>query len=79
VITEFETHNLLKHSLELLCVPQDLRIVFNALEGSYALCLIANLIHLAHIQRDTMLKEVAYPLFTVSFLEFKKYIYNLGV
>ncbi|KAL1132531.1 hypothetical protein AAG570_010486 [Ranatra chinensis] len=63
-IAVFENHNLLKHSLELLTVEQDLRIVFNALEGSYALCLIANIIHLAHIQRNTLLKEVYYPLFT---------------
>lgn len=34
------------HSIKLLSKDQQLRIHFNALEGSYALCLTANLIHL---------------------------------
>lgn len=44
---------------------QNLRIVFNALEGSYALCLLANLIQLANIERDEVLKELYFPSFTV--------------
>jgi hypothetical protein len=43
-----------------------MRIVFNALEGNYALCLLANLIELAYIQREGALKDVAFPAFTVS-------------
>ena len=43
-----------------------MRIVFNTLEGNYALCLLANLIHLAYIHREDVLKDVAFPTFTVS-------------
>ncbi|KAF6203973.1 hypothetical protein GE061_002311 [Apolygus lucorum] len=59
-----ETSGLLNRSLELLIVQQDMRIVFNALEGSYALCLIANLIHLAHIQRAAVIENDPH-LFTI--------------
>uniref|UniRef100_A0A146L582 Ubiquitin-protein ligase E3B n=1 Tax=Lygus hesperus TaxID=30085 RepID=A0A146L582_LYGHE len=59
-----ETSGLLNRSLELLIVQQDMRIVFNALEGSYALCLIANLIHLAYIQRSVVIENDPY-IFTV--------------
>lgn len=43
-----------------------MRIVFNTLEGNYALCLLANLIHLAYNHREDVLKDVAFPSFTVS-------------
>ena len=33
----------------LILFPQNTRIVFNSLEGNYALCLLANLIHLASL------------------------------
>lgn len=42
-----------------------MRIVFNTLEGSYALCLLANLIQLAYIESMTTLKEIGFPTFTV--------------
>ncbi|GIY67610.1 ubiquitin-protein ligase E3B [Caerostris darwini] len=41
-------HEIFKHSLDLLASEQNTRILFNALEGNYALCLIANLIHLGY-------------------------------
>jgi ubiquitin-protein ligase E3 B len=59
-------HNVFTKSLELLSSEQNMRIVFNALEGNYALCLLANLIQLAYIQREDALKDVAFPAFTVS-------------
>jgi ubiquitin-protein ligase E3 B len=43
-----------------------MRIVFNILEGNYALCLLANLIELAYVQKEDALKDVAFPTFTVS-------------
>lgn len=43
-----------------------MRIVFNTLEGNCALCLLANLIQLAYIQKEDALKDVAFPTFTVS-------------
>ena len=54
--------------MDLLSVEQNLRIVFNTLEGNYALCLLANLIQLAYMERDTTLPEVIFPTFTVSFI-----------
>lgn len=41
-----EKHNVLGHCVELLKDEQQLKIHFNILEGSYALCMTANLIHL---------------------------------
>lgn len=61
-----EQHSILRRSFELLSTEQNLRIVFNALEGNYALCLLANLIQLAHFERETTLPEIIFPTFTVS-------------
>ncbi|XP_054008078.1 ubiquitin-protein ligase E3B isoform X2 [Hylaeus anthracinus] len=63
-ISSFITCNLFARSLELLNSEQNLRIVFNALEGSYALCLLANLIQLANIEREEVLRELYFPSFT---------------
>ncbi len=41
-----QKHEILQHSVKLLASEQQLKIHFNSLEGSYALCLTANLIHL---------------------------------
>ncbi|XP_026282026.1 ubiquitin-protein ligase E3B [Frankliniella occidentalis] len=60
-----EQHSILQRSLDLLSIEQNLRIVFNALEGNYALCLLANLIQLAHFERDSTLPDVIFPTFTV--------------
>ncbi|XP_014290363.1 ubiquitin-protein ligase E3B [Halyomorpha halys] len=59
-----EANGFLQHSLELLNVEQDLRIVFNALEGSYALCLIANIIHITYLQRSILSTEIDVHLFS---------------
>lgn len=42
-----------------------MRIVFNTLEGSYALCLLANLVQLAHFEREASLPGLSFPTFTV--------------
>lgn len=57
--------DILNKSLELLSGDQDMRIVFNILEGNYALCLLANIIHLAYIEKETVLQQIAFPTFTV--------------
>lgn len=64
VVTVLETNGLLKRSIELLSSEQDLRIVFNALEGSYALCLIANIIHLAFLEKNGAFCEIDCYLFS---------------
>ncbi|KAG7198940.1 hypothetical protein KM043_015752 [Ampulex compressa] len=63
-VSSLVTNNLIARSLDLLNSEQNLRIVFNALEGSYALCLLANLIQLVNIQRDDVLAELYFPSFT---------------
>nr|XP_023030496.1 ubiquitin-protein ligase E3B [Leptinotarsa decemlineata] len=64
-IVTINNHKLFSRSLELLSSQQSMRIVFNTLEGSYALCLLANLIQLAYIERHTTLREICFPTFTV--------------
>ena len=51
------------HAIALLSQDQQLRIHFNALEGSYALCLTANLVHLLSLSTD--LGERTVPVVTV--------------
>lgn len=45
-----------------------MRIVFHTLEGCYALCLLANLLQLAYMEKDGALKELNFPTFTVNIL-----------
>lgn len=63
-ITAMANNNLLIRSLDLLNSEQNLRIIFNALEGSYALCLLANIIQLANIEKDEIMKLHYFPSFT---------------
>ncbi|KAH6932981.1 hypothetical protein HPB50_011235 [Hyalomma asiaticum] len=48
-VTLLNSHGLFRRSLDILVVEQNMRIIFNALEGNYALCLLANLVHLAYL------------------------------
>ncbi|XP_054155444.1 ubiquitin-protein ligase E3B-like [Oppia nitens] len=49
-LTVLSNEQILKRSVEILSLDQNSRILFNALEGNYALCLLANIIHLAYIE-----------------------------
>lgn len=67
-----------------------MRIVFNTLEGSYALCLVANIIQLGYIEIHGALQTLCFPTFTVRvitllchlnqlekpFLKPSKYVFN---
>ncbi|XP_045532186.1 ubiquitin-protein ligase E3B [Pieris brassicae] len=64
-ISTFRTHALFDKSVEFLSADQNMRIVFNTLEGNYALCLLGNLIQMAHIERDHALNETFYPTFVL--------------
>ncbi|XP_072380057.1 ubiquitin-protein ligase E3B [Diabrotica undecimpunctata] len=64
-ISTLANHKIFSRSLELLSSQQSMRIVFNTLEGSYALCLLANLIQMAYIERNSTLRELCFPTFTV--------------
>lgn len=65
-IVVFRSHSMFDKVVEFLSTDQNLRIVFNTLEGNYALCLLANVIQLAHLERDHAKNETYYPLFVVS-------------
>ncbi|XP_022906806.2 ubiquitin-protein ligase E3B [Onthophagus taurus] len=64
-ISKLVSHKIFPKSLELLASQQSMRIVFNTLEGNYALCLLANLLQLAQVEKDTTLPELCFPTFTV--------------
>ncbi|XP_030752735.1 ubiquitin-protein ligase E3B isoform X2 [Sitophilus oryzae] len=64
-ISTIQQYKLFTRSLEILSSQQSMRIVFNILEGSYALCLLANLIQMAYLERKTTLKDLCFPTFTV--------------
>lgn len=53
-VTIFISHGIFKKSLELLMTEQNTRILFNVLEGNYALCLLANIIHLGFGDLETL-------------------------
>lgn len=57
---------MLEKCVNLLYVEQNMKIIFNALEGSYALCLMANIVQLSYIERETTLKSHYYPTLSVS-------------
>lgn len=54
VLSVVNSHGLFRRCLDLLLVEQNMRILFNALEGNYALCLLANLVHLAHLNAQVL-------------------------
>ncbi|XP_033112137.1 ubiquitin-protein ligase E3B-like [Anneissia japonica] len=58
-ITVLQSENLFKHSLDYLSLDQNTRIIFNSLEGNYALCLLSNIIHLGYIEQDKLIRNVA--------------------
>ncbi|XP_063620540.1 ubiquitin-protein ligase E3B [Cydia splendana] len=64
-ITAFRTHAMFDKCLEFLSTDQNMRIVFNTLEGNYALCLLANLVQLAHLEREHAMGESYYPTFVL--------------
>ncbi|XP_037093426.1 ubiquitin-protein ligase E3B-like [Pollicipes pollicipes] len=60
-LTVISTHRVLERCTTHLLDEQGLRIVFNALEGNYALCLLANLVHLAYLQEPDKLAAILCP------------------
>lgn len=70
-ITVLIHNQIFARSLDLLASQQSRRIVFNTLEGSYALCLVANLVQLGHILRTSVFPKVANPTFLVCIFTFQ--------
>ncbi|KAG7307448.1 hypothetical protein JYU34_007643 [Plutella xylostella] len=60
-LAAYRAHGIFDKCLEFLSLDQNLRIVFNTLEGNYALCLLANLVQLAHLERDHCAPQTLYP------------------
>ncbi|XP_046964892.1 ubiquitin-protein ligase E3B [Vanessa cardui] len=61
----FRTHSMFDKCVDFLSADQNMRIVFNTLEGNYALCLLANLIQLAYSERDHAQPGTYYPTFVL--------------
>ncbi|XP_041977850.1 ubiquitin-protein ligase E3B [Aricia agestis] len=64
-IVAFRTHGIFDKCVEFLSTDQNMRIVFNTLEGNYALCLLANLIQLAYLEREHAQPNTYYPTFVL--------------
>ncbi|KAK7074559.1 Ubiquitin-protein ligase E3B, partial [Halocaridina rubra] len=56
-------HGIFERVVEFVQTEQNLRIIFNTLEGSYALCLLANLVQLSFEERDAIFLKLAFPKF----------------
>ncbi|KAK7473434.1 hypothetical protein BaRGS_00035310 [Batillaria attramentaria] len=51
------THRVFKRCLELMTCEQSTRIIFNTLEGNYALCLMANMIQLGNKELEGLVEN----------------------
>ncbi|XP_038059173.1 ubiquitin-protein ligase E3B-like [Patiria miniata] len=68
-IVSIKTHNLFKQSLDFLAKEQNTKIIFNVLEGNYALCLLANLIYMGQLEQQVLSSNVqVFTRVTVSLL-----------
>lgn len=67
-ITSIKNHKLLERCLNFLAAERDGSVVFDS--GSHTVCLVANLIHLAHIFQSSSLQEIDKLQFAVSILIF---------
>ncbi|XP_052798070.1 ubiquitin-protein ligase E3B-like [Mya arenaria] len=56
-LTLLITNRVFKRSLDLLTNEQSTRIIFNSLEGNYALCLLANMIHLGYSELEGLVEN----------------------
>ncbi|CAH2240226.1 jg1784 [Pararge aegeria aegeria] len=64
-IAAFRSHGMFDKCVEFLSADQNMRIVFNTLEGNYALCLLGNLIQLAYCEREHAQPNAYYPTFVL--------------
>ncbi|XP_063448958.1 ubiquitin-protein ligase E3B-like [Mytilus trossulus] len=77
-LTLLVTHRLFKRSLDLLSNEQSTRIIFNTLEGNYALCLLANMVHLGFVELEGLVENtIKFMTVVIRLLEnCKKYVQN---
>jgi len=58
-LTMLITHRIFSKAISLLCDNQNTKIVFNTLEGNYALCLLANLIQLGGTELEGLIENTS--------------------
>ncbi|KAL5016325.1 hypothetical protein ScPMuIL_005914 [Solemya velum] len=56
-LTSLVTYRVFKRSLDVLSNEQSTRIIFHSLEGNYALCLLANLVHLGYTELEGLVEN----------------------
>lgn len=62
----FQTHSILERSLDLLEKEQNMKIITNSMKGTQSLALLANLIHLFHLEPIETATKFGFPTFTVT-------------
>lgn len=77
-LTMLITNRVFKRSLDLLTNEQSTRIIFNSLEGNYALCLLANLIQLGYSELEGLVENTnSFMTVTIRLLDkCKNYVQN---
>lgn len=70
-LQSFQTYSILKRSLDLLEQEQNMKIINNSMKGTQSLALLANLIHLFHLEPIETATTFGFPLFTVISNEFE--------
>ncbi|KAL4223687.1 Ubiquitin-protein ligase E3B [Mactra antiquata] len=77
-LTILITNRVFKRTLDLLTIEQSTRIIFNTLEGNYALCLLANLIQLGYSELEGLVENTnIFMSVTIRLLDkCKKYVQN---
>lgn len=73
-LQSFQTYSILKRSLDLLEEEQNMKIINNSMKGTQSLALLANLIHLFHLEPIETATTFGFPLFTVSLRNFAFYM-----
>lgn len=63
----FHTHSVLERSLSMLEKEQNMKIITNSMKGTQSLALLANLIHLFHLEPIETATDMGFPTFTVTF------------
>lgn len=61
----FQMHSILERSLDLLEKEQNMKIITNSMKGTQSLALLANLIHLFHLEAIETATQFGFPKFTV--------------
>lgn len=61
-----QSHNILKRTLNILEDEQSMKIIMNSMKGTQSLALLANIVHLFHLEPIETAQPLAFPTFTVS-------------